>query len=264
MKRKRCRWLILVVLLAAAALLLAQQTNTLKTTRYAWQSDRVPQAFEGYRIVQVSDLHNKRFGKGQRRLVRAIRDARPDMIALTGDFIDLHTKSLDAVTELLEGIQGLAPAYFIDGNWDSNSPYYGALLALLSQYDVMVLNGYTQLARDGGTMTLAGFPFWETKNFTQPADIVLYHSPNRFSLFAAEGCGLVLAGHNHGGQIALPGGRALIDPNGNFLPKYSAGVYHEGDAAMILSRGLGTSVCPFRLFAPPEIVVITLESGADV
>ena len=257
---------LFIVFAVAAVIFLIQQTNTLKISHYTWQSGRVPQVFDGFRIVQLSDLHSKRFGRAQERLLRAVRAAEPDIIALTGDFIDDHTRNLNAVRELLEGIRGLAPIYFVEGNHDTTSPFRGALLALLSQYDVTILDGYTQLERKcnvtslSATMSLAGFPYWEPWNFRYPADIVLYHSPEMFFEFAAKGCGLVIAGHNHGGQVALPSGRALIGPRIEFFPQYSSGVYHESGATMILSRGLGVSRIPFRAFATPEIVVIELKS----
>jgi len=253
--------LALLVLAAAGAFFAVQQTNTLRTARYTWQSDRVPPAFDGFRIVQVSDLHNKRFGKEQKRLLAAIREAGPDMIALTGDFADKATRNLDAVEELLAGTQGLAPIYFVEGNHDLNSPFYGALLALLSQYGVTVLDGYAQLERDGESMRMLGFGYWTPGEFDLPADIALSHSPDGFPAFARQGFGLVLSGHIHGGQIALPNGRAFVGPNGKLFPRYSHGEYRQGDSTMLVSRGLGISRIPFRLFAPPEIVVIELKKG---
>ena len=259
----RLSW-VLAALALALSLFLYQQTNVLQTTRYSWESPRVPRAFDGYRIVQLSDLHNKRFGKHQRRLLRAVREAKPDLIALTGDFVDLHTKSLAAATELLEGMQGLAPMLYVDGNHDPNSPYYQEFLALLDRYGVIVLDGVTQLLRGGETMTIAGYGYWEIQGpAIAPADIVLYHGPQWFPAFAAAGCGLVLAGHIHGGQIALPGGRAIVGPAGTLFPEYSHGVYREGASTMVLSRGLGTSGAPLRLFSPPEIVVIELSRKAN-
>ena len=255
--------LTLLVLCAACVVFLIQQTNSLRTVRFTWESDRVPQGFDGFRVALVSDLHNKRFGRDQRRLVRAIEALRPDLIAVAGDLIDLHTKDLTAVTELLEGVKGLAPIYFADGNHDPTSPFYEDLHGLLRQHGVTALNGYTQLERGGDTMGLAGFSYWDISYANRAADIVLYHSPEGFSRLAALGCGLVLAGHNHGGQIALPGGRAIVGPAGGFFPRYSGGVYREDGSVMVLSRGLGASYIPFRAFARPEVVGVTLASIFD-
>jgi len=253
--------LISLIALAAGAAFLLQQTNSLKTTRYTWESPRVPPGFDGFTIALVSDLHNKRFGKEQARLVKAVRELQPDMIAITGDFIDLSTKNLDFAREFLEGVKDLAPMYWADGNHDPNSPFYQDLHELLAEYGVIALAGdRVALARGGGEMTLAGYPYWELYYPIVSADIMLYHGPDEFGRFAVLGCGLVLSGHNHGGQIALPGGRAVVGPNGSSFPQYSGGVYTENDTTMVLSRGLGTSVIPFRAFAPPEVVGIELKS----
>jgi len=253
---------ILLIILIFLTAFLFQQTNTLKTTEYTWQSSRVPRAFDGYRVVQVSDLHNKRFGKKQERLIKAIKGAEPDMIALTGDIIDESTESLEPARELLEGMRTLAPLYYTDGNHDPNSPFYRAFRAMLREYDVTVLDRNVDvIEHDGETMYIAGYAYWSNKFDNAEiaaSDLILCHGPNAFPFFAEMGCGLVLAGHNHGGQVALPGGRAVFIPREGFFPGYSYGVYHEGDSTMVLSRGLGTSILPLRAFAPPEIVVIEL------
>jgi len=254
--------LVLLILCAAAVVFLLQQTNSLKITRYTWESPRVPQGFDGYCIALVSDLHNKRFGKDQARLVRTVRELQPDLIALAGDFVDMHTKDMRAAREFLAGVQGLAPMVWVDGNHDPQSPFYGELLDLLAQYDVTVLaRDVVTLTRGGDEITLAGYPYWELHHPVLPADIMLYHSPEEFSRFAALGCGLVLSGHNHGGQIALPGGKAIFAPGGGLFPKYSGGIYTEGEATMVLSRGLGSVYIPVRAFARPEVVGVTLKTA---
>jgi len=252
--------LILLIVLVAASIFLVQQTNSLNTARYTWESPRVPRGFDGFCVALVSDLHNKRFGKEQKRLVRAVSDLQPDLIALTGDFIDMYTKDMQAVADFLEGVKGLAPMYYADGNHDPNSPFYEDLLDLLAQYGVTVLKGEAvTLERGGDTMTLSGYPYWELHYPLQGADIMRYHSPEDFYRFAALGCGLVLSGHNHGGQIALPGGKAIFAPGGGFFPKYSGGVYTEGGATMVLSRGLGTAYVHVRAFNRPEVVGVVFS-----
>ena len=249
---------IFLCLLPFLIIFLIQQTNSLKDTRYVWASGRVPPGFDGYTIALVSDLHNKRFGKNQVRLVRAVWELQPDLIALTGDFADLQTKNLDSVRELLEGVHDLVPMYYVDGNHDPESPFYDELLALLEEYEVTVLDGEEIiLTQNNDKMTLTGFPYWHPGDTA--ADIVLFHDPAALEQFAAQGCGLVLAGHIHGGQVALPGGRAILGPSGGLFPKYSGGVYTEGETTLVLSRGLGTSGFPFRAFSRPEVVGVELK-----
>jgi len=257
-------FLVLLGLLVLGVIFLVQQTNSLKTTRYTWESDRVPQGFDGFRIALVSDLHNKRFGKRQARLVQAVRDLQPDLIALTGDFIDLSTKDLGFAREFLEGVKDLAPIYWVDGNHDPNAPSYGELHAALAEYGVTVLAGNrVTLQRGDDEMTLAGYAYWELHYPVMTADIMLYHGPEEFPRFAALGCGLVLSGHNHGGQVALPGGRAILSPSKNLFPKYSGGVYTEGESTMVLSRGLGTSDLHVRAFARPEVVGVVFREKEE-
>ena len=259
MLKKHRASLIFFALLAAGALFAAQQTNALKVTRYTWESSRVPPGFDGYRIVQVSDLHCKRFGRGQKRLLQRIRECNPDMIALTGDILDRRTKNLEPARELLAGIAGLAPMYYADGNHDPRSPVYEEFCALLEEYGVTVLDGYATLEHGGDTMTIAGCDYWYPERLAAPADLVLYHSPESFEQWS--GHGLVLAGHMHGGQVALPGGRAIVSPSGDLFPPYAGGFYERGGNTMVVSKGLGNSGIPFRLFARPEVVCVVLKSG---
>ena len=257
---KKAAFLLLAVLLGAGAIVfLIHQTHTLRTTYFTWQSSRVPSEFEGFRIVQLSDLHARRFGRAQRRLLRAIQAAAPDLIVITGDMIDERSRSLRPVEELLAGIQPLAPVYFIDGNHDAQSWLYEDMLALFDTYGVTMLD-HTQLERSGTTMTM-GCIFSNAE-----ADIVLVHDPAKFPWYAEQGRnGLVLAGHMHGGQIALPNGQAILGPFSDspsgltFFPPFSSGVYVDGNATMFLSRGLGTSHLPVRAFATPEVAVIELK-----
>jgi len=258
---------ILVIL--ALIVLAIVHTNILRTTRFTWQHRRVPSQFNGFRIVQLSDMHNARFGREQSRLIHAVEQARPNMIALTGDFIDNYTRSLAPVQELLAGIAHLAPVYFVDGNHDPQSPFYDEFLALLAEYNITVLRGATLLQHNGATMTLAGLPFSGGVIEGSP-DILLAHSPLRFAQFAQQGGGLMLAGHVHGGQVATPGGQAILAPlhgeeglQFSFFPPYSSGVYVNGDATMFLSRGLGTSHLPLRLFATPEVAIIELKAEQE-
>lgn len=259
------KWLILPalpILLALGALFVMQQTNTLRTTRYTWTSERVPPGLEGFCIAQLSDLHNKHFGEAQAKLIAAVQALQPDMIALTGDFTDLKTTELSSMELLLQGIAGTAPIYYVDGNHDPRSPLYPEFRDLLAQHGVTVLDGNTvTLERGGDSMTLAGYPCWDLSELQSSSDIVLYHDPDGFSQLAAKGCGLVIAGHNHGGQVALPWGRAIIGPRGKWFPQYSFGMYRQGESTMVLSRGLGTRGFPFRLFAMPEVVGIAFSNA---
>ncbi|MDR1463991.1 MAG: metallophosphoesterase family protein [Oscillospiraceae bacterium] len=282
MKRKRrMTWSIAAAaILAGGSLFTVYETKSLDTTTAVWTSPRVPAAFDGFRIVQLSDLHNARFGKEQNRLTDAVRAARPDLIALTGDFLDLHSANLGFLRELLNGISGLAPVYFINGNHDRETPLYDSMLALFAESGVTVLNdSYVTLTRGGGTMTLAGLDWGNDPDSFAPldptrpaalawedADILLCHDPMLFPRLA-ERCAsgqedpgaLILCGHMHGGQIALPGGKAVIGPGGLWFPPCAAGRFVQDGVTMIVNRGLGTSGFHFRLFSRPEVGIVVLR-----
>ncbi|MCL2446610.1 MAG: metallophosphoesterase [Oscillospiraceae bacterium] len=251
--------LLLPIALAALAV---YHTNTLRTTSFTWQSRRVPPEFNGFRIVHLSDLHNARFGRGQSRLLRAVEQAQPNMIAMTGDMIDEQTRSLAPMRELLAGIRAFAPdipIYYVDGNHDTRSSFYADMLELFRLHNVTVLHGSALLQHNGASMTMSGRGHWGV-GYVGGTDIFLAHSPHHFAHFAQLGGGLMLAGHNHGGQVSTPGGQAIVGPQLVLWPEYSAGVYVNGDATMFLSRGLGTSRIPFRLFATPEVAVIEMKA----
>ena len=89
--------------------------------------------------------------------------------------------------------------------------------------------------------------------------ILLAHRPKMFPLYSEYGFDLVLSGHAHGGQVRLPFADGLIAPNQGFFPEYTSGEYKRGNCTMIVSRGLGNSIIPQRLFNHPEIVVLTLS-----
>lgn len=253
---------IILLLILALIVLVIYHTNTLRTTQFTWQNRRVPPEFNGFRIVQLSDLHNARFGHEQSRLIRAVQQAQPNMIAMTGDMIDHHTRSLAPMRELLEGIRAFAPdipMFFVDGNHDPQSPFYADMLNLFQQHNVTVLHGTTLLQHNGASITMSGIGHWDV-GYMGNTDIFLAHDPAHFNRFAELGGGLMLAGHNHGGQVSSPGGQAIIGPRLTLLPEYSSGVYISGDSTMFLSRGLGTSRIPFRLFATPEVAVIELKA----
>ncbi|MCL2532463.1 MAG: metallophosphoesterase [Oscillospiraceae bacterium] len=252
-----------IVLLPVAFIALAiYHTNTLRSTQFTWQNRRVPPEFNGFRIVQLSDLHNARFGREQSRLLRMVQQAQPNMIAMTGDMIDEQTRSLAPMRELLAGVRTVAPdipMFFVDGNHDPQSSFYAEMLDLFRQHNVTVLHGTALLQHNGASMTIAGMGHWGVGHMGN-TDIFLAHDPLRFEQFAQHGGGLMLAGHNHGGQVSLPNGQAIIGPRLTLWPEYSSGVYINGDSTMFLSRGLGTSRIPFRLFATPEVAVIELKA----
>ena len=252
----------------------------LELNTYTISSRGLPDAFDGYRIAQVSDLHNAEFGDGNQRLLDMLREAEPDMIAITGDLIDSRKTNIAVALAFAEEAVRIAPCYYVSGNHEARVPEYRELKAGLEAAGVTVLdNARVEIEISGKSITIIGVndPSFLADYLTSDAavmdrklselssedasfTILLSHRPELFDTYAAHDMDLVLTGHAHGGQFRLPLIGGLIAPNQGLFPKYDDGLYSEGNTNMIVSRGLGNSIIPFRFNNRPEVVLIELKS----
>lgn len=265
MKKRYYLYLAVLVLIAWGFV----ENTLLGVTSLTVRSDSLPESARGYRIAQVSDLHNTEFGKGSKRLLALLEESQPDLIAITGDLIDSRrTKPEIAVAFAKEAVK-IAPCYYVTGNHESRIPEFPQLEQQLLDAGVTVLRGQA-LPLDNG-ITVAGVDdpaftgytgFSETlsqlagENFT----VLLSHRPEYYDLYCRMGFDVVLSGHVHGGQFRVPFLGGLLAPGQGFFPEYDAGLYTNGKTHLAVSRGLGNSVFPFRLNNPPEVILITLET----
>lgn len=245
-------------------------------------NSRIPKEFSGFRIAQVSDLHNAEFGKGNATLLQTISDSAPDIIVITGDLVDMNHTNMDIALDFAKNAVQIAPIYYVTGNHEASLSQYDELKAGLEAAGVIVLEDETiQLEHNGGTLMLIGL---SDPNFTIGHDvfdevpamvstklnslirdeksynILLSHRPELFETYVGCGVDLVLSGHAHGGQFRLPLIGGLVAPNQGFFPKYDAGLYTDGDTNMVVSRGLGNSIIPIRFNNRPEVVLVELEN----
>ena len=272
-----------VLLLLAVLIIWTLWGNTaLMASSFTLESDRVPTAFSGFRIAQISDLHNAEFGEGNTELLRRLEENAPDIIVITGDLIDARRPNIETALHFVRESVKLAPVYYVPGNHEARLPSYGVLRSGLKKAGATVLeNKALPLKRDGDKITLIGLSdpkFVKWKNATNadnaaiirtplkrllPPDnaysIVLSHRPEQFETYAACGADLVLTGHAHGGQFRFPFVGGLFAPNQGFFPKYDSGLYTEGKTNMIVSRGLGPSVIPIRFHNRPELIIAELR-----
>lgn len=299
-KRSRSSRLVLGATVAATALatlavFLYSQNNWLQLTRIPAAFSQLPPAFDGYRIVHLSDLHGKGFGKEQQRLLKLVKEQQPDLIVFTGDLTDSGTtEEQQRSLELMRGLVVLAPVYLITGNHDQTVGGFGPLQNDLEETGVKVLRNETVLlTRGGDQIRLSGIddPQFDAyvgakasvrANMAEaqeealaatssgaeetgpkaPFSILLAHRPELMAEYATAGYDLILAGHAHGGQVRLPFIGGVVAPGQGFNPRYSEGAYTEFGATMIVSRGLGNSIIPQRLFNRPEVIVVTLMRAA--
>ena len=245
-------------------------------------SSHIPAAFSGFRIAQVSDLHNSEFGKNNTELLKLLSESRPDIIAITGDLIDANHTDVGIALGFAQESVRIAPTYYVTGNHEAASPQYDTLKAGLEEAGVIVLEDEAvSLERNGETITLLGLGdpdftvkgdmFGETsamvstklKNLDDGEGgytILLSHRPELFETYVNCSIDLVFAGHVHGGQFRLPFIGGLVAPNQGLFPKYDAGLYTDGGTSMVVSRGIGNSIIPFRFNNRPEIVLVELNA----
>lgn len=278
-KRKKAKTLLLCAsAVAGLVLFCVWQNNDIVVTSIDYRNAKVPVEFDGYTIVQISDLHNKRFGEEQSRLLKHIEKAAPDVIFITGDLIDASHTDIDAAMELIDGAVTLAPVYYVSGNHEARSGVYLELKERLLQSGVTVLdNEAAVIEANNACLNLIGLadPDFTSRSYKEDMretldalriddglalNVLLSHRPELFELYIGSGMDLVFSGHAHGGQVRLPFIGGLVAPGQGFFPKYTAGAYEQDDTTMVVSRGLGNSIAPVRVFNRPEVVVTTLYS----
>ena len=254
--------------------------TALELNTYTISSRELPDAFDGYRIAQVSDLHNAEFGEGNQRLLNMLREAEPDMIAITGDLIDSRKTNVAIALAFAKEAVKIAPCYYVSGNHEARVSEYQDLKTGLETAGVTVLDdAQVKIDASGESITVIGVndPSFSADYLTGDAAVIdqkltelaaedagftilLSHRPELFNTYVSHDMDLVLSGHAHGGQFRLPLIGGLVAPNQGLFPKYDAGVYSEGDTNMIVSRGIGNSILPFRFNNRPEVVLIELKS----
>ena len=278
MKKKILLTAAAVIILLTAWLICDNQR--IVVSRYTVTDERLPAGFEGYRIAQISDLHNAEFGEGNEKLLEILSREKPDIIVITGDLVDSRRTDVDVALGFAAEAVKIAPCYYITGNHESRIGDYEALRTGLEDLGVVVLDSRAvTLERNGDTAALVGLPdysFFPGNNGeecvaamlasiadvdTDGYTILLQHRPELMHRYDNMGFELLFSGHAHGGQFRLPLIGGLFAPDQGWFPAYDSGVYREGDMTMVVSRGLGNSIVPVRVHNPPEVVIVTLSRG---
>ena len=281
-KKKRIIVFAVVATILLGLIIWTAWGNTaLELNHYTISSDRLPEAFDGYRIAHVSDLHNTEMGKDNEKLLDMLQEADPDIIAITGDIIDSRNTDIDVALQFTKDAMEIAPCYYVTGNHEARVSEYDELKEGMIELGVVVLeDGRIELEQSGETITLLGVkdPSFQTDylfgdsetvmqsklqeivNEEDSYTILLSHRPELFEVYTESKVDLVLSGHAHGGQFRLPFVGGLVAPNQGLFPKYDAGLYTEENTNMIVSKGIGNSILPFRFNNRPEVILIELQS----
>ncbi len=279
-QRRLYKGLILLIFLVSAIVFSIWQNNSIVVTRTDYENEKIPKPFNDFKIVHISDLHNKLFEKDQKPLLEKMSGETPDIIVITGDLIDQRKYDLEKAMLFIQGAIKIAPVYYVSGNHEAWSGDYETIKLRLKDAGVTVLdNAEIEIVREETRIKLLGLsdPDFLTSSYIEGTNatllnatlsgwkdeegfkILLSHRPELFSLYKEANVDLVFSGHAHGGQVRLPFIGGLVAPDQGLFPKFTSGSYTEGSTTLFISRGLGNSIMPQRVLNRPEIVVVTLK-----
>jgi len=250
----------------------------LQVTTQPIRLPRLPRAFDGFRICQLSDIHIGPFMPAEeiRKYVAIANAQKADMVVLTGDFVTFDPNTQQAVVDALRGLRAPFGVYGSLGNHDAWAGVEDSITELFRQTGVRILRGANlPIASHGESFNLIGVDFQSPRRFgpsppvqhllgnieslvdRDRVNILLSHNPDTFDRAAALGIDLSLAGHTHGGQAALEFISPELAPSRLATP-YVAGLFQKPGGQLYVNRGIGTIFIPIRLGAPPEITVYSL------
>lgn len=265
---------------------------SLKISRYRFKDSKIEKQIK---ILQLSDLHSREFGKDNNKLINIIKKETPDIIVMTGDMVNGVYDDLLNLEILIKGIKEKisknVKIYYIMGNREFrySKKEYIKLKEMLSSRGVVVLEN--ECIDEVGNISIYGLSYYN-RNFNDYYDrkgiysnkeykevkliventfnkldntkynILLVHDPNDFENYSKLGFDLVLAGHIHGGVIRIPFiDKGVLSPEVKLFPKYDAGIYKKDKSIMCVNKGLGYGTIPFRLFNRPEVVLVKLDKS---
>ena len=281
-RRKTIIFTLIIIILAVIYYFL--QLNWISVTTNIIHLGDLPKEFDGYSIVQLSDLHNQEFGNENERLVKKINKIQPDMIVITGDMLT-NTREIsnngDVLIKLLENLNNEYPSYYVTGEHEEGLYYEDRnkyqiegtkedYEKKLSNLGVTVLNDErTIITRQDAKINVYGLKEHLTgeiqieKRLGKPneeeVNILLSHRPVYFDEYTDWGADLIFSGDTHGGMIRLPIIGGVLSAEG-FFPEYDGGLFNKENSIMVVSRGLGNNPIPLRINNRPEIVEIILKS----
>lgn len=286
--KKKLVLLILLIVLAVIAVSIYLDNSLLQVTQYTVTSERIPQSFNNFKILQLSDLHSASFGEENRTLLKKIDEQKPDIVVMTGDMVNTKDETFDVFLKFGKEVGKKYETYYIMGNHEQNldESKREYIFRKLKATGIKILNNEkVGITRGADQINLYGMWFnlkyYKAANNAYTKDIyydsvamqkvigdcdtskynvLLTHNPLYFDTYAGWDADLTLAGHIHGGMIRIPFIGGLLSPEHEFFPQYSGGKYHMGNKVLIVNRGLGNGDFGIRILDRPEISVITLQS----
>lgn len=287
--------LLLAVVIAAAAVEIYRELHHFQVTRYSVVSPKLSSLPREIRILFLSDLHNRTYGRDNETLLTSIRNEKPDLILIGGDMlVGKENASYDTAVKLMKALPALCPVIFVNGNHEQrmkeDEDTYGDIYSeyqkelkssgvrILENESLRVELGDRDLMIYGLELPSSFYQKFkklsltaeDIEDFLGPSEpgrndrnkerytILLAHNPAYMDAYLDWGADMVLSGHLHGGLVRVPWFGGIVTPQGFLFPHYSGEMTKEGDQTVIVSRGLGTHTLNIRLFNMPELISIRL------
>ncbi|MFB1050137.1 metallophosphoesterase [Paraliobacillus sp. JSM ZJ581] len=271
-KRKKRMFLYAGLFVAVAgSLKIFHDTNVFKVNHIKIKTEKLTNQ-ASLKILQLSDIHNKIFGKDNKLLIDEIKSLHPDIIVLTGDLIDRKTTDFTAMFDLVEQLQSINDQiFFVSGNHEWGNEKTVEIFTGLVARDIHMLDNTSRTIEvDENVIQLAGVADYATEHddlsaamfHTQDENytVLLSHVPDITHHLANEPIDLILSGHTHGGQIRVPFIGALVAPGQGYLPALDKGLYQWSDDKYLhVDSGLGTTWLPIRFLNQSQMTMITIE-----
>ena len=265
---------ILIAIVVLLIIYLYYENNYLCITKYNIKNNK---KINNYKIVHISDYHNYNGKLLNKRLINSIIKTKPDIIVISGDFIDSRKTNTTVALELAKKLVLIAPVYYSPGNHEARIDEYNDFKKELVNLKVHVLENKKEKLLDN--MYISGIldPSFKEKKATHYDKIVknymdemninkncynilIAHRPELFNSYISKNIDLVFSGHAHGGQVRLSFVGGLFSPGQGLFPIYTSGIHKDKKTTMVISRGIGKSVFPFRINNRPELVVVTIST----
>jgi len=286
MKRKKLRtvlWLVLWLIAVIIIIVINHYNRHLVISNYKINDPRWPATINGWRLVQLSDIHNQATeGPGNNKIINSVQKLQPDIITITGDLFDGDRTNIPNNLQLVKRLTSIAPVYVILGNHEFANDDYIRLIQLVEEAGARVIRNELVTINDKNTPIMIiglddpaawGWPLSykaqtqltaQTLNkiMTSPEfdstapRLILAHRPELWSQYLLANPLIILSGHTHGGQIRLPLIGAIYVPNQPLLAQYDEGIFAIANSYLIISRGLGNSFINCRFNNYPEIITI--------
>lgn len=282
--------IIVAVFIVYCLIEMIRELRDFRVTKYRICSQKLNGIKRGKKIIFLSDLHNRMYGEENERLLESIRNQHPDLILIGGDMlVRKDGNSYDKTVHFLAKLPGICPVYCANGNHEqklkelpdkyeqSYEEYKKALTAsgihMLENASETVKLDEVPVKLSGLEIPLGAYARFGKKELSlkeitdrigehgDDYQILLAHHPGYMKEYLAYGADLILGGHYHGCVVQLPGIGGVISTNFTLFPKYSGGIYQEGEQTAVVSRGLGTHSVPLRLWNWPELIVLELSGN---